>query len=129
MKICMMTNTYLPHVGGVARSVSTFAEEFLREGHEVLVVAPEFDGRKLPAKAEAMVERIPSLRNFNGSDFSVRLPLATALSDRLDAFQAGYGAAPQELGGARHFHRGSTDAVAADQLGATAHATGSNQLE
>jgi hypothetical protein len=27
MNICMMTNTYLPHVGGVARSVSTFAEE------------------------------------------------------------------------------------------------------
>jgi 1,2-diacylglycerol 3-alpha-glucosyltransferase len=88
MKICMMTNTYLPHVGGVARSVSTFAEEFVREGHEVLVVAPEFDGRKLPAKAEAMVERVPSLRNFNGSEFSVRLPLATALSDRLEAFQA-----------------------------------------
>jgi glycosyltransferase involved in cell wall biosynthesis len=54
----------------------------------VLVVAPEFDGRRLPAKSEAIVERIPSLRNFNGSDFSVRLPLATALSDRLDAFQA-----------------------------------------
>jgi 1,2-diacylglycerol 3-alpha-glucosyltransferase len=88
MKICMMTNTYLPHVGGVARSVSTFAEEFIREGHEVLVVAPEFDGKRLPAKAEAFVERIPSLRNFNGSEFSVRLPLATALSDRLDEFQA-----------------------------------------
>jgi hypothetical protein len=40
----MMTNTYLPHVGGVARSVSTFAEEFIKLGHEVLVVAPEFDG-------------------------------------------------------------------------------------
>jgi glycosyltransferase involved in cell wall biosynthesis len=88
MKICMMTNTYLPHVGGVARSVSTFAEEFIRQGHEVLVVAPEFDGKPLSAKAEAIVERVPSLRNFNGSEFSVRLPLATALSDRLDAFEA-----------------------------------------
>ena len=88
MKICMMTNTYLPHVGGVARSVSTFAEEFLRKGHEVLVVAPEFDGKPLPAKAEKFVERVPSLRNFNGSEFSVRLPLAAALSKRLDEFQA-----------------------------------------
>jgi glycosyltransferase involved in cell wall biosynthesis len=84
----MMTNTYLPHVGGVARSVSTFAHEFVRLGHEVLVVAPEFDGKPLPAKQEALVERIPSLRNFNGSDFSVRLPLAAALSDRLEGFQA-----------------------------------------
>lgn len=88
MKICMMTNTYLPHVGGVARSVSTFAEEYLRLGHEVLVVAPEFDGKPLPPRAEAMVERVPSLKNFNGSEFSVRLPGAAALSARLDAFQA-----------------------------------------
>src|SRR4051812_39425839 len=88
MNICMMTNTYLPHVGGVARSVSTFAEEFVRLGNEVLVVAPSFDGKPLPAKAEGMVERVPSLKNFNGSDFSVRLPFAAALSDRLDAFQA-----------------------------------------
>jgi 1,2-diacylglycerol 3-alpha-glucosyltransferase len=88
MKICMMTNTYLPHVGGVARSVSTFAEEYVREGHDVLVVAPQFDGKPLPPKAEAMVERVPSLKNFNGSEFSVRLPGAAALSDRIDAFQA-----------------------------------------
>ena len=88
MKICMMTNTYLPHIGGVARSVSTFAEEFVRQGHEVLVVAPEFDGKPLAAKAEAMVVRVPSLRNFNGSDFSVRLPGGAALSERLEAFQA-----------------------------------------
>ena len=33
MKITMFTNTYLPHVGGVARSVSTFAAELLRQGH------------------------------------------------------------------------------------------------
>lgn len=88
MKICMMTNTYLPHVGGVARSVSTFAEQYQQFGHEVLIVAPRFDGRPLPAKAERIVVRVPSLRNFNGSDFSVRLPLAAALSERLDEFQA-----------------------------------------
>lgn len=88
MNICMMTNTYLPHVGGVARSVSTFAEEYARLGHEVLVVAPEFPGRKLPRRQEAMVERVAALQQFNGSDFSVRLPLAAALSDRIDRFRA-----------------------------------------
>ncbi len=88
MKICMMTNTYLPHVGGVARSVSTFAEEFIRQGHDVLVVAPRFDGRPLAAASERIVVRIPSLRNFNGSDFSVRLPGAAALSDRIESFDA-----------------------------------------
>jgi 1,2-diacylglycerol 3-alpha-glucosyltransferase len=88
MKICMMTNTYLPHVGGVARSVSTFAEEYRRRGHQVLVVAPEFDGPALSKRQAAIVERVAAVQNFNGSDFSVRLPLAATLSSRLDNFQA-----------------------------------------
>lgn len=87
MKICMMTNTYLPHVGGVARSVSTFVDEYRRLGHEVLVVAPKLPGRT-PARAEAVVERVAAIQNFNGSDFSVRLPLAAAMSQRLDDFAA-----------------------------------------
>jgi glycosyltransferase involved in cell wall biosynthesis len=88
MNICMMTNTYLPHVGGVARSVSTFAEEFRRRKHQVLVVAPEFEGKPLGKRAAAIVERVAAIQNFNGSDFSVRLPLATALSERIDSFKA-----------------------------------------
>ena len=88
MNICMMTNTYLPHVGGVARSISTFADEFRRRNHQVLVVAPEFSGRPLPAREEAIIERVPAIQRFNGSDFSVRLPLAAGLSARLDEFQA-----------------------------------------
>jgi 1,2-diacylglycerol 3-alpha-glucosyltransferase len=88
MKICMMTNTYLPHVGGVARSVSTFAEEFIKRGHEVLVVAPEFDGPPLPQRQARIVLRAAAIQNFNGSDFSVTLPLSAALSERLDAFHA-----------------------------------------
>jgi 1,2-diacylglycerol 3-alpha-glucosyltransferase len=87
MKICLMTNTYLPHVGGVARSVSTFAHEYQRLGHEVLVVAPRLPGRT-SRKAEAIVERVAAIQNFNGSDFSVRLPLAATLSARLESYPA-----------------------------------------
>ena len=64
----MVTNTFLPHVGGVARSVSGFTEEFRRRGHRVLVVAPIFEG--IPGR-ETDVVRIPAVQNFNGSDFSV----------------------------------------------------------
>ena len=88
MNILMMTNTYLPHVGGVARSVSTFAEEYRRRGHDVLVVAPRFDGKAPPRRAEAMVERVAAIQNFNGSDFSVRLPLASVMSERIQTFPA-----------------------------------------
>lgn len=88
MNICMMTNTYLPHVGGVARSVSTFAEEYRRRKHRVLVVAPEFAGRPPSARAESIVVRVPAIQKFNGSDFSVRWPLAAALNERIEAFPA-----------------------------------------
>ena len=87
MKICLMTNTYLPHVGGVARSVSTFAHEYQRLGHEVLVVAPRLPGRT-SRRAEAIVERVAAIQNFNGSDFAVRLPLAAGLSGRLESYAA-----------------------------------------
>ncbi len=42
MNIVMLTNTYTPHVGGVARSVEAFTAEYRRCGHRVLVVAPAF---------------------------------------------------------------------------------------
>lgn len=88
MNICMMTNTYLPHVGGVARSVSTFAEEYRRLKHKVLVVAPDFGESARSRRDEAIVERVAAIQKFNGSDFAVRLPLAAALSERLDRFRA-----------------------------------------
>jgi glycosyltransferase involved in cell wall biosynthesis len=88
MKICMMTNTYLPHVGGVARSVSTFAEEYIKLGHRVLVVAPETDGPPLSRRDARIVERVAAMQHFNGGDFAMRLPLAAGLSTRLDDFRA-----------------------------------------
>ncbi|MGD8429665.1 MAG: glycosyltransferase [Ectothiorhodospiraceae bacterium] len=84
MKIVMMTNTYSPHVGGVARSVDSFTRAYRERGHEVLVVAPEFQGS--PRK-ESGVVRIPAIQNFNGSDFSVVLPLPGYLESALDRFQ------------------------------------------
>jgi 1,2-diacylglycerol 3-alpha-glucosyltransferase len=84
MNILMMTNTYLPHVGGVARSVATFSEAYRRAGHRVLVVAPTFPGS--PA-GEWDVLRVPAIQNFNGSDFSVRIPVPGLLGDKLDSFR------------------------------------------
>jgi glycosyltransferase involved in cell wall biosynthesis len=84
MRIVMFTNTYTPHVGGVARSVDAFACEYRRRRHEVLVVAPEF--HDMPAGEEGVV-RIPAIQNFNGSDFSVALWAPAKLSAELDAFE------------------------------------------
>lgn len=83
MKILMFTNTYTPHVGGVARSVSELAAGLRRAGDEVLVVAPEFGNM---TTKEAGVHRISAVQNFAGSDFSVPLPLSPGLAEATQAF-------------------------------------------
>lgn len=85
MNIVFLTNTYLPHVGGVARSVSAFAETYRSLGHKVLIVAPEF-AETMPDEVDVI--RVPALQNFNASDFSVALPIPTGLSDDVKAFGA-----------------------------------------
>jgi glycosyltransferase involved in cell wall biosynthesis len=83
MNILMLTNTYAPHVGGVARSVEGFAGEFRKLGHRVVIAAPIFDGAP---KEERDVIRFPAMQRFNGSDFSVPLPVPGKLSSALRKF-------------------------------------------
>ncbi len=83
MNIVMLTNTYAPHVGGVARSVEAFSAAYRQRGHSVLVVAPVFPN--MP-EDETDVFRMPAVQNFNGSDFSVALPVPGLLTEALDAF-------------------------------------------
>lgn len=83
MRIAMFTNTYLPHVGGVARAVGTLENACRAEGHEVRIVAPEFIG----SADDPHVLRVPAIQNFNGSDFSVRLPFPNVIRDFMEDFQ------------------------------------------
>lgn len=84
MNILILTNTFTPHVGGVARSVEAFTAEYRRRGHRVLLVAPEFS--EMP-EDEVDVVRINAIQNFNTSDFSVALPIHPQLSETIDAFR------------------------------------------
>ncbi len=84
MNIVMMTNTYLPIVGGVAHSVATFAEDYRARGHRVLVVAPQ-TGNEPPDEVD--VVRVPAIQHFNGSDFAAPLPAPGRLTEALDAFR------------------------------------------
>jgi 1,2-diacylglycerol 3-alpha-glucosyltransferase len=88
MRICHFTNTFLPHVGGVARAVQTMLEDQRRARHRALVVAPEFADGAAPRAIERHVARIPALTSFNATDFSVRLPFAAMLSERLGKFRS-----------------------------------------
>lgn len=84
MNILMMTNTFSPHVGGVARSVEAFTSEYRKRGHRVLVVAPIFEN--MPEK-EGDVVRVPAIQHFSGSDFSVVLPIPGGLLSKVEAFK------------------------------------------
>jgi 1,2-diacylglycerol 3-alpha-glucosyltransferase len=84
MRIVMMTNTYLPHVGGVARSVDRFTQGYRAAGHDVLVVAPEFEEQD---EDEEGVVRVPAVQNFNGSDFALVVPLPMYLTNELNDFE------------------------------------------
>ncbi len=80
----MFTNTYLPHVGGVARSVHSFIEALRNKGHRARVVAPCFNGTPLK---EPDVFRIPAIRNFNGSGFSTPLFAPGTVSEAVEDFR------------------------------------------
>ncbi len=82
MNILMMTNTYKPLVGGLERSVSSFTKEFRADGHRVIIVAPEYPDME----PEEDVVRIPAMKNFNGTDFSVQLPIQGTLTKALGDF-------------------------------------------
>jgi len=84
MKILMMTNTFTPHVGGVARSVESFTSEYRKRGHHVLIVAPVFEN--MPENEKDVV-RIPAIQHFNGSDFSVVLPIPGFLTSAVEKFK------------------------------------------
>lgn len=83
MRILMMTNTYIPHIGGVARSVQSFSDALRQQGHQVLVVAPTFAGQ--PAH-EPGVLRWPALQHFHHTDFSLPMPAPVGLHARLHKF-------------------------------------------
>lgn len=82
MKIAMFTNTYAPHVGGVAKSIQSLEAGCRARGHEVRVVAPEFPDTHTTAETL----RVPAIQNFNGSDFCVRLPSPGLIRDFMADF-------------------------------------------
>lgn len=83
MDILMMTNTYKPLVGGLERSVSNFTKEFRAAGHRVIIVAPEYPDME----PEEGVIRVPAMQNFNGTDFSVQMPIQGTLTEALGEFK------------------------------------------
>ncbi|MDI5933217.1 glycosyltransferase [Halomonas kalidii] len=108
MNVLMFTNTYLPIVGGVSESVQRLKHRLQDVGHRVLVVAPRLAGQP---EHETDVVRVAAVQHFNGSDFSLPVPIPGQLIDAIETF------APDIVHSHHPFLLGDTAARAAETYG------------
>ncbi len=104
----MFTNTYLPIVGGVSESVQRLKVQLERAGHRVLLVAPRLDGQP---RDEQDVVRVTAVQHFNGSDFSLPVPIPGQLYEAIEVFE------PDVVHSHHPFLLGDTAARAAETYG------------
>ena len=83
MRIAVFTNNYRPFLGGVTRSIETFAKEFRAKGHAVWIFAPRFGGDE---PAEEGVTRAPAIPRFNHTDFALPLPFSLRVRQEFKRF-------------------------------------------
>ncbi len=108
LNILMFTNTYRPIVGGVSESVQRLKTRLQVEGHQVLVVAPKLEGQP---RHEEDVIRVAAVQHFNGSDFSLPVPIPGQLYEAIEAFE------PDIVHSHHPFLLGDTAARAAETYG------------
>src|SRR6185503_19688748 len=83
MHIANFTNTYLPVISGVVRSVRSFRDELTRQGHNVFIFAPESDY----IDKEPFIFRYPSLSLPLGVDIPTAIPISPFVDRVLPAIK------------------------------------------
>jgi glycosyltransferase involved in cell wall biosynthesis len=84
MRIAMFSNTYHPIVGGIEKSIDIFSTEMRRQGHRVLIVAPEYEGAK---ESTENVLRVPAIKQFAGTPYSFMVSIPLVISSQLREFK------------------------------------------
>lgn len=84
MNIVMFANAFKPVIGGLERSIETFAEDLRAMDNRVLIVTLTFPGAK---ESDEYTFRLPAIKEVGGTAFSVRVPVPAGLKERLDAFR------------------------------------------
>lgn len=73
VRVGMFSDSYLPRISGVVRSVASFVTELRRQGHYAAVFAPGYQGYR---DADPDVVRFPSVRAPTVPDFPLAIPFA-----------------------------------------------------
>jgi len=85
MRIALFTECYHPIVNGVVVSVSTFARELAKQGHQVRIYAPSFPGH---CDSEEHVHRLPSISLPTSPRYPLAIPFGSHLHSRsITAYQ------------------------------------------
>lgn len=79
----MFTNTYYPSVGGIEKSIQDSAAQMRRQGHEVLIVAPAYNGA---TESSDTVLRVPAIKQIGHTPHSIALRLPTRIERQVLAF-------------------------------------------
>lgn len=69
----MFSDSYLPRISGVVRSIESFVAELRHQGHHASIFAPAYKGY---TDSDPHVVRFPSLRAPGVPDFPLAIPLA-----------------------------------------------------
>lgn len=75
MKIGIFTDSYVPYTSGVVRSIQTFKEELIKQGHDVFIFAPSYKN----CGKESRVFRFASIPSLTNRDFTLAIPFSLRL--------------------------------------------------
>lgn len=84
MNILMMSNTYLPVLGGLEKSIQSFSAQFRKWGHRVLIVIPEMEGG---SDHDPHVVQLPVISQIHKDGLFLSLPLTAAVNRVMNLFQ------------------------------------------
>ena len=76
MNIAILTDTYIPQINGVSTSIQTFAEEFEKLGHSVLIIGPKTEQEE---PSDDKVWRFRSMPFPFQKEYRIILPLSRKL--------------------------------------------------
>ncbi|HEY9018175.1 glycosyltransferase [Thiomicrospira sp.] len=93
LRIAMMTNNYLPFVGGVPISIARLARGLVAKGHSVLVIAPDYQTKDQAEQDQSLADgfdvvRLPSwLKIGAGQPFRLANLFSTRVKQALQTFK------------------------------------------
>lgn len=87
MRIAFLTDTYAPEVNGVVTSVVNFTRILAEAGHEILIIAPRYDGASDDPVRGIAVKRYPAFSFSSNRATRIAVPFLASILHDLRGFR------------------------------------------